>query len=246
MHNLSSNIFTSRLSSSLFKVVAVVSLIFLMAACQKKTSEEHLQEAAAFAAAGNNPAAIVALKNAVQQDTRSAKARFELGKLYLDLKNFESAEKELTRAKDLGHPENEVVPLLALALQKTGANLALVDLKFGDSALTNGEQMEVGFRKVRSLVQLNQTQEANVLIYELLLLDTNVVYKGLVQGYQDILDDKPQEALVTAKAMYERAPLNSDVLNFIARLYMINGEPEKAANIYESYIKVETKDLEAK
>lgn len=246
MHNLSSNIFTSRLSSSLFKVVAVVSLIFLMAACQKKTSEEHLQEAAAFAAAGNNPAAIVALKNAVQQDTRSAKARFELGKLYLDLKNFESAEKELTRAKDLGHPENEVVPLLALALQKTGANLALVDLKFGDSALTNAEQMEVGFRKVRSLVQLNQTQEANVLIYELLLLDTNEVYKGLVQGYQDILDDKPQEALVTAKAMYERAPLNSDVLNFIARLYMINGEPEKAANIYESYIKVETKDLEAK
>ncbi|MFT6269593.1 MAG: putative PEP-CTERM system TPR-repeat lipoprotein [Alphaproteobacteria bacterium] len=217
-----------------------------MTACQKKTSEEYMQEAAAFAAAGNNPAAVVALKNAVQQDIRSAEARFELGKLYLELRDFTSAEKELSRAKDLGYPENEVVPLLALALQKTGANVALADLTFIEAELSNSDQMEVGFRKVRSLMQLNQTPEANALISDLLLLDTNDVYKGLVQAYQEILDEKPKDALATALAMYERAPLNSDVLNFTARLYMINGEAEEAANIYESYIKVEPKDLEAK
>lgn len=246
MQNLRDNTFTSRVSASLTKLFTVVSLVILMAACQQKTSEEYIQEAATFAAQGDNQAAVVALKNAVQQDTRSAKARFELGKLYLSLKSFEPAEKELSRANELGYPENEVLPLLALALQKTGANVALSDLSYDNAGLTHAEQAEVGFRKVQSYMQLNQLDEANGLIRDLLLLDTDVVYKGLILGYQQVLDEDAEKALETALKMYKRAPLNSDVLNFTARLYTLNGEPEKAADIYENYIKVEPKDLEAK
>jgi putative PEP-CTERM system TPR-repeat lipoprotein len=246
MQNLRDKTLTFGRSFGLVKLLSVVSMVFLMAACQQKTSEEHMQEAAAFAAKGDNQAAIVALKNAVQQDTRSGKARFELGKLYLNMKNFEPAEKELTRAKDLGYAENEVVPLLAIALQKTGANVALVDLAYSDSEMTNAERVEVGFRQVQSFIQLNQLDEANGLIRDLLLLDTDVVYKGLVLGYQQVLDEDATKALATGLKMYERAPLNSDVLNFTARLYTLNGQPEKAADIYENYIKVEPKDLEAK
>ena len=237
---------TSSISSRLFKLACVSSVVFFMSACSQKTPEEHMLEAAAFAEAGNTQAAVVSLKNAVQLDSRSSAARFALGKLYLEVKDFESAEKELSRAKELGYDEGEVVPLLALALQKTGANVAMNDLAFDKESLTNADQMEVGFRKVESLVQLNKLSEANDLIRTLLLLDTNTVYKGLVQAYQDMLDEKPKDALDQAVAMFERAPLNSDVLHFTARLYQINGENEKATEIYENYIAVEETDLEAK
>jgi putative PEP-CTERM system TPR-repeat lipoprotein len=246
MQNLLSNTNISRVSSSLWRLVAVVGLVFLMAACQDKSSDEHIQEAVAFMAEGNNQAAVVALKNAVQKDTRSSSARFELGRLYLDLKMYEPAEKELSRAVDLGYSQNEVLPLLALALQKTGANVALSDLEFADSKLTNAEKMEIGFRKITSHMQLGQTAEAELLIRDLLVLDTEVVYKGLVKAYLDIIDEKPEDALVNAVAMYERAPLNSDVINLTARLYMINGQVDEAANLYETYIRVEPKDLESK
>lgn len=246
MQNRRQNTPISNFSLGLFKFFTIIGVVMLMAGCQKKTSEEHMQEAAALVAQGDNQAAIVALKNAVQQDTLSSKARFELGKVYLEVKNFEPAEKELSRAKELGYPENEVVPLLALALQKTGANVALVDLAYSQSALTNAEQVEVGFRQIQSLVQLDKNVKAQALIRDLLQLETDVVYKSLVQAYQEILDEDLAKALATAQTAYERAPLNSDVLNFTARLYMINGQPEKAANMYEDYIKVEPKDLEAK
>ena len=228
------------------KSVAMFGLVLLLAACQQKTAEEYLQEAAEFSASGNNEAAVVSLKNAVQQDPRSGVARFELGKVYLAIKNFESAEKELTRARELGYQEGEVVVLLAQALQRTGANVELSSLTFAESGLTNAEQMEIGFRKVQSLIQLEKTPEASKLIRQLLELDTNNVYKGLVEGFRLVLDEKLPEALEKVLAMHERAPLNRDVIQFTANLQMLNGNVEEAASLYEDYIKVAPDDLQAK
>jgi putative PEP-CTERM system TPR-repeat lipoprotein len=232
--------------SSLKKSIAMLGLVLFLSACQQKTAEEYLQEAAKFTASGNNDAAVVSLKNAVQQDPRSSTARFELGKVYLTIKNFESAEKELTRARELGYKESEVVVLLAQALQRTGANVELSSLAFGDAGLTSAEQMEVGFRKVQSLIQLEQTAEANKLIRQLLDLDTNNVYKGLVEGFRLVLDEKFPEALAKVVAMHERAPLNRDVIQLTARLHMLNGNAEEAASLYEDYIKVAPDDLQSK
>lgn len=232
--------------SSTKKSIAMLGLVFLLSACQQKTAEEYLQEAAKFSASGNNDAAVVSLKNAVQQDPRSSTARFELGKVYLTIKNFESAEKELTRARELGYEESEVVVLLAQALQRTGANVELSSLAYGDSGLTSAEQMEVGFRRVQSLIQLEQTAEANKLIRQLLALETNNVYKGLVEGFRLVLDEKFPEALEKVVAMHERAPLNRDVIQLTARLHMLNGNEDEAALLYEDYIKVAPDDLQSK
>ena len=226
-------------------IIAVASLLFL-AGCSEKTSEEYIQEATEFRAAGDKQSAVVSLKNAVQQAPRAAKPRFTLGKLYLELKNYESAEKELSRALELGHPANEVIPLLAQALQQTGANVALSEIDVNSEYLTAAERIEVGFRKLQSLIQLNKNLEAENLIGQLMALDTNTVYKGLVEGYQLILDREFAAALDVAKQMYARAPLNRDVLNFTARLYLINDDADKASEIYEDYIKVAPEDIEAK
>ena len=107
-------------SKQLKYAIAVVTL-GVLSSCGKQTSEEYLNEAHQYIAENNPAAAIVALKNAVQIEPRSAQARFELGVLYLEQKQYESAEKELNRALDYGYEASKVLPLLTQAYQETGA-----------------------------------------------------------------------------------------------------------------------------
>ncbi|MFC4700485.1 XrtA/PEP-CTERM system TPR-repeat protein PrsT [Glaciecola siphonariae] len=221
-------------------------LLFGLMACSGKTVDEHIQQAQVYVDQGDNNAAIIELKSAVQQDPRSAQARFELGKIYIEQKNFESAEKELSRALELGHPPPKVIPLLSEAYQRTGANVALADLSYDEQSMTTVERLEIGFRKLQSLIQLEKNAEARILIDQMAPLESSSVYKGLIEAHRDILDKDYESALTQAIALQERAPLNRDVLSFTARLYMLNGQEEKAAEIYEEYSKVATDDIESK
>lgn len=215
-------------------------------ACSGKTADEHIQQAQVFVEQGDNNAAIIELKSAVQQEPRSPLARYELGKVYIAQKNFESAEKELSRALELGHPAAQVIPLLSEAYQRTGANVALADLEFDEQSLTTVERLEIGYRKLQSFLQLEKNGDARILIDQMSTLDSNSVYKDLIEAHRDVLDKDYAGALEQAKVLIERAPLNRDVLSFTARLYMLNGEEQEAANIYESYVGVATDDIESK
>ena len=83
--------------NSLLKISAASLLALSLIACSGKTAEEHIQDAQAYAEQGDNRAAIVELKSAVQQYPSLAVARFELGKIYIDEKDFDSAEKRRGR-----------------------------------------------------------------------------------------------------------------------------------------------------
>lgn len=233
--------------SGLFKKASLALIVAIgLSACSQKTPDEFLSEAKQLIEQGDNASAVVSLKNAIQLEPRNPESRFQLGNVYLAQNNFESAEKELSRALELGYAPNKVIPLLATALQRSGANVELSEIDLMNAEMTSAEKLEVGFRKLQSLVQLEQNLKAQQLIDELRSLDSDTVYKGLIRAYDRVLSQDFEDALDIAKDMYERAPLNRDVLNFTARLYMINGNPEEAANIYESYIKVAPDDIESK
>ena len=82
--------------------------------------KQHLEQ-------GDNKAAIIALKNAIQLDPQAAQPRFELGKIYLQEQDYESAEKELSRALDYGYKPADVLPLLSKAFQQTRADVAMTE-----------------------------------------------------------------------------------------------------------------------
>lgn len=241
-HNRVSYFSRKRLSKLLFAGAFALSLM----ACSGKTVDEHIQQAQVFVEQGDNNAAIIELKSAVQQEPRSALPRFELGKVYIAQQDFESAEKELSRALELGHPAAEVIPLLSEAYQRTGANVALADLEFDDENVTSVERLEIAYRKLQSLLVLEKNGEARILIDEMSAIDSSTVYKDLIEAHRDILDNDYVSALEQAEVLIERAPLNRDVLNFTARLYMLNGKEEEAAKIYESYVSVAGDDIESK
>lgn len=216
--------------------LAVMLTSALLSGCSEKSMESHLADARNYASQQQLDAAIVEYKNAIQKAPNAAEPRFELGKLYLQQNNFAAAEKELNKAMDLGHPVSQVIPLLSVAYQQSGAENALAEVDYRAEGMTAVESAEVGFYKLQALMQLGKTEEAQALLADLSTLDTSSVYKGLIDSYVFVLDNDMEGALAATEALREQAPTNKDVLQQLAKIYLQNGEPEKAAEVYGVYV----------
>ena len=217
------------------KTLIALSLLAIVG-CSQQTSDEHIVSAREYLAQDQVEAAIVELKNAVQKDPASAEARFELGKVYLETKDFESAEKELNRALENGYSPTEVIPLLSKAYKRTGAYAALSEIDHAEAGLSDTEAAEVGFSKLQSLVQLNKIDEARALIEELEQLDTRSVYKGLVSVFTPILNQDYPMALLKLEELKKQSPLNADILSLQGRLLLLQNETPDAVEVYQEYV----------
>mgnify|MGYP001290735509 CR=1 FL=1 len=100
-------------------VAAAVASLFILAGCSQ-SPEEMLESAKTYLARDDLSAAGIQLKNALQENANLAEARFLLGKVNLETRDLPGAVKEFERALQLGYPREEVVPLLARALVRSG------------------------------------------------------------------------------------------------------------------------------
>ncbi len=90
-----------------------------LAGCGKTsyTAAEHLERAASYQQEGNLSAAIIEVKNALQQEPSNAEARRQLGLLHLEIFDGTTAQAELKRAADLGFDRAALrLPLMKAAL----------------------------------------------------------------------------------------------------------------------------------
>lgn len=224
--------------------LALAGSILLLSACGGQTSEEHMLAAQQYIQAKNNEAAILELKNAIQKDPQIAAARFELGRLYIEIERFENAEKELTRAMELGHDPVAVLPLLSQAYKQTGASNALVELDHAQAGLPAVEAIKVGYNKLQALLDLNKQTEARELIVELAELDTRSVYKGLVLAFESVLDEDFETAHSKAEVLRAQSPSNEDVLKLLVRLSIKLQKHEQALTVFEQLHRVNPNDAE--
>jgi putative PEP-CTERM system TPR-repeat lipoprotein len=232
------------LNSTLIKYALTVVALGVLSGCGKQTSDQYMKEAEQYVAENNPAAAIVALKNAVQLEPKLAQARFELGLLYIQQKQFESAEKELNRALEYGFESSKVLPLLTQAYQQTGAYSAISKLEHEQKGLTSVERAEIGYFKVVALVRLNKIDAARVLIEELGEIDTSSVFKGLTAAYMLVLDEDYETAATAVSELREQAPQNAEVLKLLAQLKLSLGKPAEAADIFKDYVQFYPEDIQ--
>lgn len=233
-------------SSTQLKYALAIVAFGALSSCGKQTSDEYIKEAQQYIAENKPAAAIVALKNAVQVEPKSANARFELGQLYMQQKQYESAEKELNRALEYGYNASQVLPLLTQAYQRTGAYSAISKIEHEETGLTAEEQAEIGYFKVVSLARLNKLDEAKSLIEELSKLETSSVFKGLTVAYKLVFDQNYETAVTAVSELREQAPQNEEVLKLLAQLKLSLGAPKEAAEVYKDYVQLYPEDLQTK
>src|SRR3982750_4177532 len=129
--SLRRNHMTAHVSIRLVLVLACVGAA-LVAGCKDQSPQAMVQSAKEYIAKQDPKAAIVQLKTALQKNEDNAEARFLLGKVYLDSEEVLAAEKELTKAAELGYPREQVDPLLAEALVAKGEYKRVIE-QYGDT-----------------------------------------------------------------------------------------------------------------
>ena len=112
-------------------IVSVLGASMLLAACGGESTEALLTSARAYLVKKDSKAAVVQLKNVLQQKPDSAEARFLMGKALLNADDAASASVELRKALDLKQPAAQVLPLLARSLVAERQYQKLVE-QFGE------------------------------------------------------------------------------------------------------------------
>lgn len=92
---------------------------------------------------GDVPAAVIDLKSLLQQLPDNGKARLMLGKLYLEIGDMLSAEKEFRRASQASMPQTQVLPQLGRSLLLQMQYQQVLDELPSDLALPDDAQAEV-------------------------------------------------------------------------------------------------------
>jgi putative PEP-CTERM system TPR-repeat lipoprotein len=224
------------------RVLAVLMALSLLYACAKQTSEQHLDAARQFIESGDTQSAVVELKNAIQKDPQSAEARFELGQLYVEQKQYDAASKELSRALDNGYAPQDVLPLLSKAYQKSGAHVALSKIELKQAGLTPTDAAQIAYYKLQSMVNLGDEKGAEAVIDDMKTLDTRSPFKLLAIVISLLIEEKPDLALIQAQQVLEQFPEHEETLLLNANLLMNNNRRDDAIALYERYTELSPED----
>lgn len=117
------------------RVIAALAIaLAVLAACGGDSEDKLLESAQAFMAKKEYKSATIQLKTLLQKNAKLPGARYLLGKALLETGDAAGALLELQKARDLGHPDDQVVPDMARALLLTGEHARVVS-QFGSTVL---------------------------------------------------------------------------------------------------------------
>lgn len=218
------------------RLVAFALATVLMVACGRPSPDELLLSAKQYLAKGDRDAAVIQLKNLLQESANHGEARLLLGQALLEADDYAAAEKELGRALELKQPHEKVVPLYVEALLAQGKYREVAaeagKYKLFDKAAVAATQTAVGDAQLR-LGSLPQAKEA----YGVAL--------GAIPGYprarlgQAILlasEGRVDEALREADEVAAADPKLAEARVFKSDLLLVKGERAGAKKALEDAI----------
>ncbi|WP_440903458.1 XrtA/PEP-CTERM system TPR-repeat protein PrsT [Catenovulum sp. SX2] len=215
--------------------LSTIALCIALTGCFGKTADEHYQQATDYINDNKTDAAIVELKNAIEQNTEQAVYRFTLGELYFQTGQTNAAIKELTRALELG----------LTAEQQTTANNLLVRSYYLNNSLS-------------AILQLAKEQDSPIIQYYAAAVDIEdrkyleAVAKfesiieenqqaditALAKAYMAISEQNVDEAISLVEQVLATNNNSIDALILKGRIGLMQGQSQHAVSAYESLTKL--------
>ncbi len=208
--------------------------------------EERIANAKQHEQKGDHAAAVIEIKNALQQQPGNAEARFILGRIHYANNDHTNAEKELRQALDKGYQAPEATILLArtlLLLRQPGKLLKDVNVLPGASADANATILALR-AQAHVLSGDRETAETNLAQADELVPehpDTLAVRAGLAYARKD-----SEQALLLVDKAIAKAEQRVDLLLMKADLYRALPRPDEAFVAYGKVLAREPGNLPAR
>ena len=220
----------------------VLALATLSGCSKDQSTPALLAEAKAYQEKGDVKSALIQLKNAVAKSPEDANARLQLGTLYLETGDVLSADKELRRAASLGGNPEQVLPLLAQALQSQGKHKeSLAELtpeKVGKSA-------PLLALRGNALLATQQPDAARQAYEQALAVqpDNGAALIGMAR-HALIGGNRGDAERYTLEAL-QKDPKNPDVWTFRAAMLRAAGQNDEALSAYAKVAELRPSDVSA-
>jgi putative PEP-CTERM system TPR-repeat lipoprotein len=225
---------------ALLRTVAGIGLSLLLslssAAFGADTDADPLQSAHRHQEQGDLRAAVIELKNILQQNPNQAEARLLLGRIYLQLEQGAAAEKELNRARELGADPRLVAAPLAEALLLQGNLQALLDQPAPAADLAAGDRAKLYALRGIAYLAKQQGAAASEAFQQALALQPGQPQALLGQATQALAENKPDQARQLLDQLLASAPTYSRAWLLSGNLEQSQGRLENAEAAYSKAI----------
>lgn len=208
-------------------------------------SAEYFEDAVGHAEAGEFRAAIVQLKNALQNDPDNVKARLLLGQLYIRVGNGASSEKELRTARKLGAADTDVIVDLGRAYLLQNKNEEILNEVLPGE---RGPEVESAIMVLRGNAHLrleDVDQAADSFGAAIELSPENALAKlGMANVWRT--RGKLEDAEASVDEALSLAPESSQGLLMKGELRRLSRDPEGALASFEKAIELQPEDIRAR
>lgn len=222
-------------------LMRVMWMLLLLAGCSRTASNDELMtRARQHMAKGETKAAVIELKNVLQQAPADGQARLMLGRLYLDTGDVLSADKELRRALELGVNAGDGMPALGKAMLLLGQYQKVLDeLKADD------QQPDLQALRGHALLGLNRVDEGIALFEQ--ILERHAENPGALLGLARIAlrDSKHDDAYVLIQRALARQPDDVDALRLKGDLLRLQNKNDDALQVYRQVLKLHPSQMQA-
>ncbi len=233
------------LPATLKPLALAITLAFSLAGCGGKSAEDHLSAGKQLESKGEHKAAALELKNAVQMQPKNGEARLLLGKALFSLNDYVYAEKELLKARELGAPAEELLPLLSRIWQATGAYQKIIDEVKPVPTLTKETTAAVNSARARALISLDRVEEARQVLAEGEKSAPDNSDIKLVKAILLLADKADAQAMVLLDAVIKSDPKKVDAYYLKASILMNEGKRDEAKAVFDQVIKIDPMQIVA-
>jgi putative PEP-CTERM system TPR-repeat lipoprotein len=194
-----------------------------------------LAQARQFQQQGDTGAALVQLKNALENDPADADARYQIATVYNETGEALAAEKEIRRALGFGYPIDAGMPVLAKALMLQGKYQKVLD-ETDQASVRNGIEL-LSLRGDASLALDKRTAAKEM--YERVLFVRPEYPDALIgMGRLAFVNGDAEAARSYAERVLAADPRNTDALLFEGDLLRAQNQPDKALATYDKVLAV--------
>ena len=219
--------------------ILVISILMALAVSPvyAATVDTYIADADKYIEKKDFKAAVIQLKNALQQAPDNTVARTRLGNLYLKLGDGPSAEKEFRRARKHNAKSQDWMPGLADAmLMQQKAAEVLNDFTV-QSEMEAALKADIYSRRGQASLMLQNITEAETFFAKALALDANHVISLLGSARLDARAKNFKEAALKTSKAIQIEPDNILAISFDAELSRQQGNFESAKTKFEVAIK---------